>query len=90
MFTVKVVAYQIWSPIWDNSPLVFACVTVSSYGFTLPLQFSSNYERYAYDAIFALSAVVNRSKTEEDASIVDHVNNISFHGASVSFVHTYL
>lgn len=55
------------------------------------LQLTSNYERYAHDAISVLGAVISNSVTEENTSFIDHVNNISFNGASVSLhvVHIY-
>ncbi len=50
------------------------------------LQFNNHYERYAYDAISVLFRLKNSQDNEDDISVVDQLNNISFMGASVSTI----
>lgn len=51
------------------------------------MQFSTNYERHAYDAILALSDLVDQrgfAGSGSATSISDLLDSISFYGASVT------
>ena len=52
-------------------------------------QFRSSYERYAYDTISTLDAVVSRMESLGSGNFSDHINNISFNGTSVSSSSVY-